>query len=128
MCACVMTICFSESFSSRRICKMSSIWSPGSITMASCVCSSPSTEQLHCSGPTGNTLWIIDKTIVEVMTLPGQIHGYAHQIKEPPKRRLGTGTFDNLLPRRWLRGGAGGFYTLHERVGSGTLAAGEERK
>src|SRR5664280_2010195 len=33
--------------------------SPGSMTMASFVCSSPITEQLHCSGPTGKISWIM---------------------------------------------------------------------
>src|ERR1035441_5550868 len=39
--------------------RTSSISSPGSMTMASCVVSSPMTEQLHCSGPTGRILWIM---------------------------------------------------------------------
>src|SRR5437588_7074628 len=38
--------------------RMSSIWSPGSITMASRDCSSPTMEQLHCSGPTAMISWI----------------------------------------------------------------------
>src|SRR5262249_58154099 len=59
MCAWVMTICFSVSRSRRRMSRMSSIWSPGSITMASRVCSSPMIEQLHCRGPTGRILWIM---------------------------------------------------------------------
>ncbi len=33
--------------------------SPGSITMASCVASSPMMEQLHCNGPTGMISWIM---------------------------------------------------------------------
>src|SRR5579884_1915924 len=33
--------------------------SPGSMTMASWVASSPMTEQLHCRGPTGKILWIM---------------------------------------------------------------------
>src|SRR5580765_1519590 len=37
----------------------SSMSSPGSMTMASRVCSSPTTEQLHCNGPSGKISWII---------------------------------------------------------------------
>ena len=35
--------------------------SPGSMTIASCVVSSPMTEQLHWRGPTGRISWIIKK-------------------------------------------------------------------
>jgi hypothetical protein len=37
----------------------SSMSSPGSMTMASRVVSSPMIEQLHCSGPTGKISWIM---------------------------------------------------------------------
>src|ERR1043166_8954317 len=43
----------------RSTAKMSSMVSPGSITMASRDCSSPKIEQLHCSIPTGRISWII---------------------------------------------------------------------
>ena len=33
--------------------------SPGSMTMASRVVSSPMMEQLHCRGPTGKISWIM---------------------------------------------------------------------
>src|SRR6266404_242415 len=59
MWAWVMTICFTFSLCWRTMARTSSILSPGSMTMASCVVSSPMIEQLHCSGPTGRILWII---------------------------------------------------------------------
>src|SRR6266481_1247313 len=63
MWAWVITICLSVSPSSRRIARIPSISSPGSMTMASYVCSSPMMEQLHCSGPTGMTLCIIRMSV-----------------------------------------------------------------
>src|ERR1700735_4735396 len=39
--------------------------SPGSMTMASFVFSSPTTEQLHCSGPTGKISWIMNPSYHE---------------------------------------------------------------
>src|SRR6185369_9543704 len=59
MCACVMTIAFTFSACLARMAMMSSMLSPGSMTMASRVCSSPKIEQLHCSMPTGRISWII---------------------------------------------------------------------
>src|SRR5450631_2396358 len=46
-----------------RIARISSILSPGSITIASCDCSSPKIEQLHCSMPTGRISWIIFRSV-----------------------------------------------------------------
>jgi len=48
-----MTIAFTRKACLARIARMSSMLSPGSITIASRVCSSPKMEQLHCSKPTG---------------------------------------------------------------------------
>src|SRR5437899_12725878 len=54
---------------------MSSIWSPGSTTMASCVWSSPRIEQLHCNGPTGMTLWITKPLLLGRSALCRRLHG-----------------------------------------------------
>src|SRR5579859_3121816 len=54
-----MTIAFTRSPCFSRMARIPSILSPGSITSASCVSSSPKMEQLHCSRPTGRISWII---------------------------------------------------------------------
>src|SRR6185437_3738367 len=59
MCACVMTIAVTRRAWRCRMARMASMSSPGSTTMASRVASSPKTEQLHCSIPTGRISWII---------------------------------------------------------------------
>src|SRR5580692_6124961 len=40
--------------------------SPGSMTMASAACSSPSRVQLHCSGPTGKVSRIMDSIVMTI--------------------------------------------------------------
>src|SRR5260370_297237 len=53
MCACVTTICLTVRLCRFTISRIRPISSPRSMTMASCVVSSPTTEQLHCNGLTG---------------------------------------------------------------------------
>src|SRR5271166_3461597 len=60
-----MTICFTVRPWRCTTAITSSMSSPGSMTRASFVCSSPVTEQLHCSGPTGKISWIIISTYHE---------------------------------------------------------------
>src|SRR5580704_17229253 len=59
MWAWVMTICFTCRLCLRTRARMFWISSPGSITMAFRVLSSPMIEQLQCNGPTGRISWII---------------------------------------------------------------------
>src|SRR5258705_7461523 len=59
MCACVMTMALTESPWRLTISRISGMLSPGSITMASRVCSSPKMEQLHCNTPTRRISWIM---------------------------------------------------------------------
>src|SRR5436190_21073757 len=54
-----MMICFTVSPRLWINASTSSMSSPGSITRASRVPSSPITEQLHCKGPTGRISWIM---------------------------------------------------------------------
>src|SRR5579864_6549943 len=84
--------------------RMSSIWSPGSMTMASWVCSSPRMEQLHCSGPTGKILWII--TICYSLELPDKTNG--HESNEPPM----GGSAEILIVECYFFGVCAGVETL----------------
>src|ERR1700716_811627 len=59
MCACVITMALTVSPWRCSTSRMLSISSPGSITIASRVASSPKIEQLHWSIPTGRISWII---------------------------------------------------------------------
>src|SRR5882672_5503069 len=59
MCACVMTMALTLSPCRFTMARISGMLSPGSITMASRVCSSPKIEQLHCSTPTRRISWIM---------------------------------------------------------------------
>src|ERR1051326_7083410 len=59
MCAWVMTMALTASPWRFTISRTSGMLSPGSITMASRVCSSPTIQQLHCSTPTHRISWIM---------------------------------------------------------------------
>src|SRR5258707_13732987 len=48
---------------------MSAMSSPGSITIASLVCSSPKIEQLHCSMPTGRISCIKRDPLAEIVAV-----------------------------------------------------------
>src|SRR5450755_3903083 len=69
MCAWVITIAFTVNKWRFSMARISSILSPGSITMASRDCSSPKIEQLHWSTPTGRTSWIISSIVSGLYTL-----------------------------------------------------------
>src|SRR5450759_928554 len=87
MWAWVMTICFTCSLCWRTMARMSSMSSPGSMTMASCVVSSPMIEQLHCSGPTGRILWIILRFSLrprQFTTAEGLGGGGERRLQRPP--------------------------------------------
>src|SRR5258707_494720 len=61
MCACVMTMALTLSPCRFTISRISGMLSPGSITIASRVCSSPKIEQLHCKTPTRRISWIMSE-------------------------------------------------------------------
>src|SRR5579864_6304298 len=62
--------------------------SPGSMTMASCVASSPMTEQLHCSGPTGKILWIMRAAGQWLLGIQGLWFGRGLLVRRGQRLRL----------------------------------------
>src|ERR1700676_725355 len=121
MCAWVMTICFTCRLCLRTSARMLWISSPGSITMASRVLSSPMMEQLHCSAPTGRISWIMVLVVGRWSFVTGQ--------------RPKTNDQRLFLCRRsgwrrwlhWLRLGGRGFDSLQYRVRT-TMARSENRQ
>src|ERR1700675_1781965 len=69
MWACVMMICFTVSPCRPTMASTSSIWSPGSMTRASRLSSSPTTQQLPCRGPTGRISWIMTSSCAGLLRL-----------------------------------------------------------
>src|ERR1700742_971733 len=68
------------------------------MTMASFDCSSPTTEQLHCSGPTGKISWIIFPSYHEGVTISSTAgpleSGWFVQYTSPTRSRKVCGHVD----------------------------------
>src|SRR5580704_88277 len=113
-------IAFTRRWCFPRIAVMRPISSPGSMTMASPLLSSPKIEQLHCSAPTGRISWII---IVYSNYGPYFTRG-ARRVRamDPHRVRRGLDRRVYLCP---LRAGSGAGFASDGRAGVGWFESSE---